>query len=410
MRNLSFLLSIVAAACGGVRPDETGNDAGPDSATGSLRLDPTTLDFGDVAIGGGRTVRQLTVANDSVESGTVVAAATGPDAASFGVVKGCEAPLAPGESCTLDLFAETSHQGAHAAIVDVGLASQRASATLGANGVAAQLTLSATSDDFGDVGIGTAATRTYTLTNATTVALEGIMLVAAGDAALTVDTTTCTASLAAGGTCDVTLKLVPTALGRVDAMVTASASAGASATLTITGRGTAALTVTRDGTGNGSVTGGPIDCGQTCSAVLGAPVTLTATPAAGSRFLRWNGAVAACGTNPTCNVPLATASVAAVATFADLPTLFVHVTNGVNTIGIVTVTPPSQPCANDCTFELGVPTTVTLVSSNQNDGCTQFVSWADACSFAGRADTCTLNVTADTTVTALFRRSAICDF
>ncbi|HEX3530599.1 MAG TPA: hypothetical protein VH988_26350, partial [Thermoanaerobaculia bacterium] len=54
------------------------------------------------------------------------------------------------------------------------------------------------------------------------------------------------------------------------------------------------LTVTKAGTGTGTVTSSPagINCGAACSALFsgGTPVTLTATPAAGSLFLGWSGA------------------------------------------------------------------------------------------------------------------------
>jgi uncharacterized delta-60 repeat protein len=52
------------------------------------------------------------------------------------------------------------------------------------------------------------------------------------------------------------------------------------------------LTVARAGTGTGTITSSPagIDCSSTCSAPLAAlPVTLTATPSAGSRFAGWSG-------------------------------------------------------------------------------------------------------------------------
>ena len=51
------------------------------------------------------------------------------------------------------------------------------------------------------------------------------------------------------------------------------------------------LAVTRSGSGAGTVAGGPIDCGATCSATVasGAAVTLTATAASGSTFAGWSG-------------------------------------------------------------------------------------------------------------------------
>src|SRR5205085_3139616 len=56
--------------------------------------------------------------------------------------------------------------------------------------------------------------------------------------------------------------------------------------------------------GSGTVTSNPvaIDCGKTCSAkiVQGATLTLTATPAAGQRFVNWSGACS--GNAPTCTL------------------------------------------------------------------------------------------------------------
>lgn len=77
---------------------------------------------------------------------------------------------------------------------------------------------------------------------------------------------------------------------------------------------TYALNVSLSGTGTGSVAGGPlpsgtgsIDCGATCSAsfVDGTAVRLTASPASGSRFTGWAGAVGSCTvTDPVCDVTM----------------------------------------------------------------------------------------------------------
>src|SRR5699024_4887154 len=63
------------------------------------------------------------------------------------------------------------------------------------------------------------------------------------------------------------------------------------------------LSVARNGTGTGTVSGGGISCGTTCSANLdyGTMVTLTATPATGSTFGGWSGA---CTGTTTCMVTM----------------------------------------------------------------------------------------------------------
>ncbi len=76
---------------------------------------------------------------------------------------------------------------------------------------------------------------------------------------------------------------------------------------------TYALDVTKNGTGSGTVAGGPINCGSTCSASIasGTVVTLTATPAAGSTFGGWSGA---CTGSGSCVVTM-TAARSVTATF-----------------------------------------------------------------------------------------------
>ena len=57
------------------------------------------------------------------------------------------------------------------------------------------------------------------------------------------------------------------------------------------------LTVQKSGAGTGTVAGSGIDCGATCDVMLdeGTTATLTATPAAGSKFTGWGGACAGTG-------------------------------------------------------------------------------------------------------------------
>jgi hypothetical protein len=64
------------------------------------------------------------------------------------------------------------------------------------------------------------------------------------------------------------------------------------------------LSIIKTGTGLGTVAGGPINCGATCSATTSGIVTLTATPTTGSTFTGWSGACS--GTGP-CTVAMTAA-------------------------------------------------------------------------------------------------------
>ncbi len=61
------------------------------------------------------------------------------------------------------------------------------------------------------------------------------------------------------------------------------------------------ISVTTSGSGLGTVTGGPINCGSVCSGTVtgGTSVTLTATPVSGSSFTGWSGG---CSGNDSCTI------------------------------------------------------------------------------------------------------------
>ncbi len=214
---------------------------------------------------------------------------------------------------------------------------------------------------------------------------------------------TCTASFNAGTS--LTLTATPasgsrfagwsgTCSGTGTCVTTVSAAVSFSATFIQT----AVLNITKAGSGSGTVTGtaGSINCGATCSATLdaGTPVTLTATPAAGSTFSGWTGNCSGMG---SCTLTMSTAA-NVTASFTSTPPVAVTVAKAGSGSGNVTSTPAGIACGSSCSAAFTLGTTVTLVAA-ATPGST-FSGWSGtACS--GTAP-CTFTPTADTTVTATF--------
>jgi hypothetical protein len=156
------------------------------------------------------------------------------------------------------------------------------------------------------------------------------------------------------------------------------------------------LSVVRSGTGTGTVTSSPagINCGADCVEIYnyGTIVILTATPSGGSSFAGWSGG--GCSGTGTC-VTTVTAAATVTATFHI--TLTVVRSGG----GAITSVPAGISCGADCTQAYATATSVTLTATP--DPGWSFAGWSGAgCTGTG---TCTINVAANTTVSATFNPS-----
>jgi hypothetical protein len=159
------------------------------------------------------------------------------------------------------------------------------------------------------------------------------------------------------------------------------------------------LTVTKTGSGAGSVTSAPasIDCGAACSAQFdsGTQVTLTATPAAGSRFAGWSGG--GCSGTGTCSVTLG-ADTSVAATFVATANL--AVSRAGTGSGSVTSSPAGISCGATCAAVYDIGTQVILTASAS--GGSAFTGWSGGgCSGTG---SCKVTLAADASVTAAFAR------
>ncbi len=177
--------------------------------------------------------------------------------------------------------------------------------------------------------------------------------------------------------------------------VTATFTAG-------TGGGTTGFTLTVSVVGNGTVTGGGINCGNgatLCSSpnhAANSTLTLVATPSAGATFTGWSGGTCA-GTATTCTVAF-TSNKTVTATFAG---------GTANFPLTVAVTGPGRVsgsginCGNGastCTASVAAGTAVVLSAVAVSGA--RFGGWGGACT--GTVTTCRVTMSAARTVSATF--------
>ena len=156
------------------------------------------------------------------------------------------------------------------------------------------------------------------------------------------------------------------------------------------------LTVSKAGTGDGKVTGKGIKCGNDCTETYasGTTVTLTATVTTGSTFAGWSGACT--GTAATCTVTM-TAAQNVTATFTQ-PVL--TVTKAGSGAGTVASRPAGINCGDDCSEPYKLNTTVTLIATPANGSA--FTGWSGCTPLETNPRRCTVEMSADQTVTAIF--------
>ncbi|MDH3307627.1 MAG: malectin domain-containing carbohydrate-binding protein, partial [Acidimicrobiia bacterium] len=154
--------------------------------------------------------------------------------------------------------------------------------------------------------------------------------------------------------------------------------------------------------GSGSVTSAPagISCGFDCSERYpsGISVTLTAAPATGWSFAGWTGAgCAAFGTSP-CTLSMSV-DVGVTATFT-LDPVTLTVTKAGTGSGTVTSAPAGISCGGDCAGDYLPGTSVTLTPSAAAGS--SFVGWTGAGCAAFGTSPCTVSMSVDVGVTAIF--------
>jgi hypothetical protein len=159
------------------------------------------------------------------------------------------------------------------------------------------------------------------------------------------------------------------------------------------------LTVNKTGRGIGTVSSsdGKIHCGSNCSGDFesGSNVILTATANVNSVFTGWSGAC----TNKTgdCTVKMSEAQTVT-ANFNLLPNYKLSISKSGN--GSVTSSPAGISCGATCSKQFISGTAITLIA--KPDAGAMFNQWTDCTPVAAKPLQCTIKLTSNKTVTAVF--------
>ena len=160
------------------------------------------------------------------------------------------------------------------------------------------------------------------------------------------------------------------------------------------------LYVVKAGTGSGTLTSTPagINCGGGCTQANaafapGVVVSVTAVPAAGSRFVQW---VGDCSGTGACSVAMNSLKVVG-AVFEPATTFNLSVLRSGS--GSVTSAPAGINCGVTCTVPFNQGASVTLTAT-PTAGWT-FTNWAGACN--GTLPTCTVTINSNTGAIAYFK-------
>jgi hypothetical protein len=231
-----------------------------------VTLSASSTAFAGTPVGSAAAAQTLTLTNGGTTAITMTSVAiSGANASDFSDTTTCTGTIAPAGTCTVTLTFKPTATGARAATLTLtdSAAGSPQSVALSGTGLAS-VTLSSTSLALGAVVLSAGSpTQTLTLTNASStasVALASLAITGTNAAEFT-DTTTCGASLAAGGACTVVVTFTPTAIGAASAAITLTAG-GVAESVALTGTGASQVSLSATSLAFGSVTLGTTSAAQ----------------------------------------------------------------------------------------------------------------------------------------------------
>jgi hypothetical protein len=195
-------------------------------------LAPAAKDFGNEAIGFTSASQPFLWKNNSIFSAYISSATVTGD---FIITSNNCSSVASGSTCEIDVAFKPTALGQRTGTLTVATAGTNLTASLTGTGIPA-LVPSATALDFGNLDVGATATKTITITNNAPGPVPVPSMTVAGDYSLS---SSCGATLAASGTCQVAIIFKPTTTGKRTGAFTVNSSDPAYSGLapTLTGNG-----------------------------------------------------------------------------------------------------------------------------------------------------------------------------
>lgn len=211
----------------------------------SALLSATSLVFGNQSVGAPSTAQTVTLSNTGNAVLTIAGITlTGANPSDFSQSNNCGSSVAAGYNCTISVaFIPAAGVSYNAAVtISDNAAGSPQSVSLAGTGTAPGGTISPTSISFGSQSLGsTSSAQTATLSNngSAALAISSLAITGAnsGDFA---QTNTCGSSVAAGGSCTISVTFTPTASGIRTASVTVTDNAtGSPQSVSLSGTATA---------------------------------------------------------------------------------------------------------------------------------------------------------------------------
>lgn len=176
-----------------------------------LSASPAPVNFSNTNAGTGGQRKNVTVTNVGNVAVSVSGVSVVDGAADFVQSNNCNAPLAVGASCVVDVLFNPTGYGARTGSLSVSYANVLLAVELAGTGVQGSLQASASTLDFGSAIMGaTGVGKSVTLTNAGNADLALVSFSHAG-ADFTVDTSACASTLAPQQSCDAKVVFTPSA-------------------------------------------------------------------------------------------------------------------------------------------------------------------------------------------------------